>query len=149
MTLPSRSGSSSRRSIMSWQTVTLFFLVLGQQLGDHLCAHLAHYEIFSDDAPDTVLVFLLFFFSTLYRCLALLEAMFYGRMPFLTLTLVASYDTQGYGVSILTGAYTGTSTHWYSFRRPRKDDRLSQPPGVNLVENGVQTQDPRIPSQPP
>ena len=35
---------------------SLLFLVLGQQLGDHLCAHLAHFEIFSDDAPDSVLV---------------------------------------------------------------------------------------------
>ena len=25
--------------------------------------------------------------------------------------------------------------HWYSFRRPRKDDRLSQPPGVNSAAN--------------
>ena len=41
---------------MSRQTVTLLFLVLGQQLGDHLSAHLAHFEIFSDDAPDSVLV---------------------------------------------------------------------------------------------
>ena len=29
--------------------------------------------------------------------LAFLEAMFYVRMPFLMPTLVASYDTQGYG----------------------------------------------------
>ena len=36
--------------------MTLLFLVLGQQLGDHLCAHLVHFEIFSDDAPDSVLV---------------------------------------------------------------------------------------------
>ena len=42
--------------------------------------------------------------------LAFLEAMFYGRMPFVTPTLVASYDTQGYGTPILTGAYTGIST---------------------------------------
>ena len=35
---------------------SLLFLVLGQQLGDHLCAHLAHFEIFSVDAPDSVLV---------------------------------------------------------------------------------------------
>ena len=35
---------------------SLLFLVLGQQLGDHLCAHLVHFEIFTDDAPDSVLV---------------------------------------------------------------------------------------------
>ena len=35
---------------------SLLFLVLGQQLGNHLCALLAHFEIFSDDAPDSVLV---------------------------------------------------------------------------------------------
>ena len=35
---------------------SLLFLVLGQQLGDHLCAHLEHFEIFSDDAPNSVIV---------------------------------------------------------------------------------------------
>ena len=53
-------------------------------------------------------------FTAIFPCCAgvglFLEAMFYGRMPFLTPTLVASYDTQGYGTPILTGAYTGTST---------------------------------------
>ena len=39
--------------------------------------------------------------------------------------------------------------YWCSFRRPRKDDKLSQPPGVNSVANGTQTQDPRIPSHHP
>ena len=49
-----------------------------------------------------------------------LEAMCYGRMPFLTPTLVASYDTQGYGTPILTGAYTGdqyTGTHFADLGR--------------------------------
>ena len=55
-------------------------------------------------------------FTAIFPCCAgvvlFLEAMFffYGPMPFLTPTLVASYDTQGYGTPILTGTYTGTST---------------------------------------
>ena len=80
-------------------------------------------------------------FTDIFPCYAgvsfFVEAMFYGRMPILTPTLVASYDTQGYGTPIPTGADTGTSTHCYSFRRPRKDDRMSQPPGVNSVANGA------------
>ena len=28
--------------------------------------------------------------------------------------------------------YQYTHWNWYSFRRPRKDDRLSQPPGVSI-----------------
>jgi len=39
--------------------------------------------------------------------------------------------------------------HWYSFRRPQKDDSLSQPRGVNLAANGALTQDPRIQSHHP
>ena len=41
------------------------------------------------------------------------------------------------------------SVHWCSFRRPRKDDRLSQPPGVNSVANRARTQAPGIPSHHP
>ena len=47
--------------------------------------------------------------------------------------------------------YQYTHWNWYSFRRPRKDDRLSQPPGVLIQQpTGLaRTQVPRIPSRHP
>ena len=49
------------------------------------------------------------------------KCFFYGRMPFVMPTLVASYDTQGYGTPILTRAYNHrdqyTGTHFADFGR--------------------------------
>ena len=40
--------------------------------------------------------------------------------------------------------------NWYSFCQPKEDDRLSQPHLVLIQQNtGAQTQNPKIPSQPP
>ena len=44
---------------------------------------------------------------------------------------------------------TPLHVRWYSFRRPRKDDRLSTPSGVNSAANEAQTQGPKVLSQPP
>ena len=52
--------------------------------------------------------------------------------------------------AVLSITSTQYSVQWYSFRRPRKDDRLNQPHLV-LIQylTGAQTQGPKILSQPP
>ena len=55
----------------------------------------------------------------------------------------------GWGRSYAADAVPLLPVYRCSFCRPQKDDRLSQLSGVNSVANGAQTQDPRIPNQPP
>ena len=50
--------------------------------------------------------------------------------------LLVSSTVRGVDMPLMQCPYL--PVHWYSFRRPRKDDRPSQPPGVNTAETGLE-----------
>ena len=55
MTELSKSGSASRRSVMSWQTVNLrCFLVFEENFWNHFCTQLAYFQVFSEDFSHCV-----------------------------------------------------------------------------------------------